>query len=67
MPKIVLSAGQRGAVPDARVAALAFQGMTREALYTKCISRSPGYRDLALTDLCDQLVDLFLQMLRQES
>jgi AcrR family transcriptional regulator len=43
-----------------RVAALAFQGMVREALYAKCIYQSPEYRDMALTDLCDQLVNLFL-------
>jgi AcrR family transcriptional regulator len=58
---------QRVTLPDARLAALAFQGMIREALYAKCISRSPRYRDLALTDLCDQMVDLFLRMVGCES
>jgi AcrR family transcriptional regulator len=46
---------------DATVAALAFQGMIREALYAKCIYRSSRYRDIALPELCDQLVDLFLR------
>ncbi len=51
---------KRVAAVNTRVAALAFQGMIREALYAKCIYQSPQYRDLALTDLCDQLVNLFL-------
>jgi AcrR family transcriptional regulator len=44
-----------------RVAALAFQGMIREALYAKCIFRSTRYSDVELPGLCDQLVDLFLK------
>lgn len=44
-----------------KVAALAFQGMIREALYAKCIFRASRYSDVALPDLCDQLVDLFLK------
>jgi len=44
-----------------RVAALAFQGMIREALYAKCIFRSSRYSDVDLPGLCDQLVDLFLK------
>ena len=55
-----LIAQKRVPAVNARVAALAFQGMIREALYAKCIYRSPQYRDIALTDLCDQLVTLFL-------
>jgi len=43
------------------VAALAFQGMIREALYAKCLFRSSRYSDLALPELCDQLVSLFLE------
>lgn len=46
-----------------RIAALAFQGMIREALYAKCIFRSPRYSDIELPALCDQLVDLFLASL----
>lgn len=45
---------------DPAVAALAFQGMIREALYAKCIYQSPHWRDMSLTDLCDHLVVLFL-------
>ncbi len=43
-----------------KVAALAFQGMIREALYAKCIFHSSRYSDVALPELCDQLVSLFL-------
>jgi AcrR family transcriptional regulator len=43
------------------VAALAFQGMIREALYAKCIFRTSRYSDVALPVLCDQLVELFLK------
>ncbi len=46
---------------EPRVAALAFQGMIREALYAKCIYRSSRYVDMPLPELCDLLVDLFLQ------
>lgn len=49
---------------NARVAALAFQGMLREALYAKCIYRSPQYHDLDLNELSEQLVDLFVQAVR---
>jgi AcrR family transcriptional regulator len=45
---------------DTRVAALAYQGMMREALYAKCIYRSPHYLDMPLTELCDHLIGLFL-------
>jgi len=55
-----LIARKRVPVVDATVAALAFQGMIREALYAKCIYRSPRYRDTELPELCDQLVSLFL-------
>lgn len=53
---------KQGIAPlDPRVAALAFQGMIREALYAKCIFRSPRYSDVELPVLCDRLVDLFLK------
>jgi AcrR family transcriptional regulator len=55
-----LIAQKRVPAVNTRVAALAFQGMIREALYAKCIYQSPQYRDIALTDLCDHLVNLFL-------
>ena len=45
---------------NGRVAAMAFQGMIREALYAKCIYRSPRYRELSLQELAEQLVTLFL-------
>lgn len=45
---------------NVKVASLAYQGMIREALYAKCIYRSPQYRELGLSELCEQLTDLFL-------
>jgi hypothetical protein len=45
---------------NGRVAALAFQGMIREALYAKCIYGSPRYRELDLYELSDYLITLFL-------
>jgi len=55
-----LIAQKRVPVVNATVAALAFQGMIREALYAKCIYRSQRYHDIDLPELCDQLVSLFL-------
>jgi hypothetical protein len=34
--------------------------MIREALYSKCIYRSPRYRELDLYELSDYLITLFL-------
>ncbi len=50
-----------GAVVDGRVASLLFQGMIREALYAKCILKSPRYRDMPVAELADRLIDLFLR------
>jgi len=38
---------------------MAFQGMVREALYSKCIYRSPRYHDLDLFEISDYLIGLF--------
>jgi AcrR family transcriptional regulator len=46
---------------DGKVAALMFQGMIREALYAKCIYRSPRYSDVDLYELADRLVTLFFR------
>jgi AcrR family transcriptional regulator len=54
-------AQKRIQVIDTKVAALAYQGMIREALYAKCIYRSPRYRELELPVLCDHLIGLFLK------
>ena len=43
-----------------RIASLMYQGMVREALYAKCIYRSPRYQEITLQDLVEQLVQLFL-------
>lgn len=45
---------------NVKVASLAYQGMIREALYEKCIYRSPRYQDIDLHELCEQLAGLFL-------
>lgn len=46
---------------DGRIAALMFQGMLREALYAKCIFRTPRYQELELNELSDYLVTLFFR------
>lgn len=55
-----LAANRQVAPVNSRVASLMFQGMIREALYTKCISRSQRYRDFELQDLAEHMVGLFL-------
>jgi hypothetical protein len=55
-------AGQNRIGPvNGAVAALLFQGMIREALYAKCIYRSPRYRDMDLGALVDHLIGLFFR------
>jgi AcrR family transcriptional regulator len=44
---------------NGQLAAMAFQGMVREALYSKCIYRSPRYRDMDLFEISDYLIGLF--------
>jgi AcrR family transcriptional regulator len=56
-----LSAEKRAARGDGKIAALAFQGMIREALYAKCIFGAARYRDIDLQELADQLTSLFLR------
>ncbi len=46
---------------DGRIAAMMFQGMLREALYAKCIFRTPRYQELELNELTDYLVTLFFR------
>jgi len=52
-----------GALPalEGRVASLLFQGMIREALVAKCISKAEPYRDFELGALVDHLVGLFFR------
>jgi len=55
-------AGQNRIGPvNGAVAALLFQGMIREALYAKCIYRSPRYHDMDLGALVDHLIGLFFR------
>lgn len=58
--KELAPAGRVGPV-DGRIASLMFQGMIREALYAKCISKSQRYRDFELPELADHLITLFLR------
>jgi AcrR family transcriptional regulator len=51
--------GKVGAI-DPRMASLMFQGMLREALYTKCILVENRYRDISLSQLVKQLLEIFL-------
>lgn len=56
-----LSAQKRIPPVNGAVAAMLFQGMIREALYSKCIYHSPRYRDTDLHELVEQLIELFFQ------
>lgn len=49
---------------DPRVAGMLYQGMVREALYAKCISKDKRYRDLDLDEIVDQAMDLFFRVIR---
>jgi AcrR family transcriptional regulator len=53
--------GTGGVTVDARVAALMFQGMVREALYAKIIYQADRFRDYELRDLVRRLTTLFLR------
>ncbi len=44
-----------------RAAALLFQGMIREAIYSKCIVNAERYKGVSLEKLVQQLLHLFLQ------
>ena len=45
---------------DPRMASLMFQGMLREALYTKCILNEARYKDISLDNLVIKLIEIFL-------
>jgi len=55
----MLPAGKISKV-NPRVASLMFQGMIREVLYEKCIYQSARYKEISLTALMEQMVQLFL-------
>ncbi|MEE8343130.1 MAG: hypothetical protein V3R51_04945, partial [Gammaproteobacteria bacterium] len=59
---------REGTMPavDGRVAGLLFQGMIREALVAKCISKVEPYRDFELNELVDNLVGLFFRAVGYE-
>jgi len=54
-----LRAREQVVAVDPGVAALLFQGMIREALYSKCIYQSSRYRDIELPELVESLLTLF--------
>lgn len=56
-----LSPGLAIGAGGARLAALLYQGMLREALYAKCITESERYRRFETAELVDQLIDLFFR------
>lgn len=56
-----LAAEGQAARLNERTAALLFQGMIREALYAKCIIKSPRWKDIGLDELVRQLLALFLR------
>lgn len=56
-----LAQQKRVARVNPKTASLLFQGMVREALYTKCIYKSESYREFDLQTLVQQLIDLFLR------
>lgn len=51
--------GKVGSI-DPGMASLMFQGMLREALYTKCILKEDRYKALSLSNLVKQLIEIFL-------
>jgi AcrR family transcriptional regulator len=56
-----LAGEKRVVAVNERTAALLFQGMVREAIYSKCILKADRYRDISLDKLIQQLLQLFLQ------
>jgi len=58
--------GKVGAI-DPQMASLMFQGMLREALYTKCILVENRYKDIPLNKLVKQLLETFLNSIEYKS
>ena len=58
--------GKVGSI-DPRMASLMFQGMLREALYTKCILVENHYKDISLSKLVAQLLETFLNSIEYKS
>ena len=56
-----LVAGKTIEPVNEQLAAMAFQGMLREALYAKCIYHSARYRNMDLAGIADELVTLFFR------
>jgi len=48
---------------DPRIAGMLYQGVIREALYAKCISKDKRYRDIELDEIVDQAMDLFFRVI----
>ena len=61
--KELSKSGNVGSI-DPRMASLMFQGMLREALYTKCILTESRYKDLSLDNLVRQFIEIFLNSIQ---
>lgn len=46
---------------DPRIAGMLYQGIVREALYAKCISKDKRYENIELNEIVDQAMDLFFR------
>lgn len=46
---------------DPRVVGMVYQGIVREALYAKCISKDKRYRNIELDEIVDQAMNLFFR------
>ncbi len=56
-----LAREKRVSAVNERTAALLFQGMVREAIYSKCIINAERYQEISLDKLIGQLLQLFFQ------
>lgn len=50
-------------LPNAKAAALMYQGMIREVLLLKCLQTTNQLSDVSIDDLVNQLIELFLKMI----
>ncbi len=48
---------------DVKAAALMYQGMIREVLIQKCLNPTDRFKDIAIDDLVDELINLFLKII----
>lgn len=53
--------GKIGRNIDPQVAGMVYQGIVRETLYAKCISKDKRYRNIELDEIVDQAMNLFFR------